>query len=412
MLEYYEPYLNLSSPEHSNTMGVILSLHDPVDGEILRSVAEELRVRFPYFYVKVACRNNEVITVPNPLPMTVRNSWDSINFNSEDSNYHLATWKYDDRRVAFEIPHSLTDGAGVLPYIKSAMFLYLSKATGQRFNPAGFRLPGDVIPDSEIGDPFRDIDFDSVKSPLYKKELIPDFFRLVSGMDRDKRVFYLKLSESQVMEFCKKNDASLNVLFCVMLAKAARKYDPVCEKTITVSVAINHKAILGNLDNYRMFVGQAILDFPKNRDLDDIRKACTIGRGQLMLQADPENSVWDIKNRKSRLQSISFDVPQASICVSYVNDRSFGPLDPYIEEMYIVTSLSKITDMLCEVTCINHSFFLAFLQPFFSEKFLECFLEELHVVGIPCELLRSEPLQMCGIDRIPVPQSYGDETYL
>ena len=88
MLEYYEPYLNLSSPEHSNTMGVILSLHDPVDGEILRSVAEELRVRFPYFYVKVACRNNEVITVPNPLPMTVRNSWDSINFNSEDSNYH------------------------------------------------------------------------------------------------------------------------------------------------------------------------------------------------------------------------------------------------------------------------------------------------------------------------------------
>ena len=118
MLEYYEPYLNLSSPEHSNTMGVILSLHDPVDGEILRSVAEELRVRFPYFYVKVACRNNEVITVPNPLPMTVRNSWDSINFNSEDSNYHLATWKYDDRRVAFEIPHSLTDGAGVLPYIR------------------------------------------------------------------------------------------------------------------------------------------------------------------------------------------------------------------------------------------------------------------------------------------------------
>ena len=412
MLEYFEPYLNLSSPEYSNTMGVILSLHDPVDGEMLRSAVEELRERFSYFYVKVACRRSELITVPNPLPMTVRNTWNSINFNSEESNYHLAAWKYEDRRLAFEIPHSLTDGAGVLPYIKSAMFLYLSKATGQRFDPAGFRLPGDMIPYSEIGDPFRDIDFDSVRSPLYKKEPIPDFFRLVSGMDSDKRVFFLKLSESKVMEFCNINDGSPNVLFSVMLAKAARKYDAVCEKTITVSVAINHKAVLGNHDNYRMFVGQAILDFPKNRDLEDIRKTCTIGRGQLILQADPENSIWDIKNRKSRLESISFDVPQASICVSYVNNRSFGPLDPYIEEMYIVTSLSKITDMLCEVTCINHSFFLAFLQPFSSEKFLECFLEELHVVGIPCELLRSEPLQMCGIDRIPVPQSYGDETYL
>ena len=402
MLEYYDSYLDLSWPEHSNTMGVILYLHDPVDGEILRSVVEELRVRFPYFYVMVDCRRSELIKVPDPLPMTVRNSWESINFNSEDSNYHLATWKYEGRRLAFEISHSLTDGAGVLPYIKSAMFLYLSKVTGQRFDPAGFRLPGDVIPDSETGDPFRDIDFDSVKSPLYKKEPIPDFFRLVSGMDRVKRVFYLKLSESKVMEFCNKNDGSPNVLISVMLAKAARKYEPVCEKTITISVVINHKAILGNLDNYRMFTGQAILDYSKSRDLDDIRKNCTIGRGQLMLQADPENSIWDIKNRKSSLQSISFDAPQASICVSYVNNRSFGPLDPYIEEMYIVTSLSKITDILCEVTCINHSFFLAFLQPFSSEKYLQCFLEELHFAGIPCELLRSEPLQMCGIDRMPV----------
>ncbi|MBR3235241.1 MAG: hypothetical protein IKG11_06465 [Atopobiaceae bacterium] len=400
MSEYYEPYLDLSSPEHNNTMGVILYLHDPIDGKILQSAVEELRVRFSYFYVKAACQNGELTTVPNPLPMTVRNTWDPINFNSIDSNYHLAAWKYDDSRLAFEIPHSLTDGAGVLPYIKSTMYLYLSKATGQSFDPTGFRLPGDVIPDSEIGDPFRDIDFDSLEYPLYIKEPIPDFFRLVNETDSNKRVFFIKLPESQVMDYCGDNDASPNVLFSVMLAKAARRYDPACEKTVTVSVAINHKAILGNRDNYRMFAGQAILDFPKSWSLDDIRKTCTIGRGQLMLQADPENSIWSIKQRKRKLQSISFDVPQASICVSYASNRSFGPLDPYIAEMYIVTSLSKITDILCEVTCINQSFFLAFLQPFSSEKYLECFLEELHLAGIHYELLRREPLQMCGIDRM------------
>ena len=400
MLEYYEPYLNLSSPEQSNTMGVILYLHDPVDGEILRSTVEQLRSRFPYFYVKPACKNSDLITVPNALPMTVRNTWDPINFNSEASNYHLAAWKYDDRRLAFEIPHSLTDGAGVLPYIKSAMFLYLSEACGQKFDSSGFRLPGDMIPDSENGNPFRSIDFDSVKNPLYRKMPIPDFFRLVNGPDSDKRAFFIKLPESQVMKFCRDNDASPNVLFSVMLAKAARKYDPLCEKTITVSVAIDHKAMLGNYDNYRMFAGQAVLDFPKSRDLNDIRKTCTIGRGQLMLQADHENSIWDIKHRNRILPSISFDVPQASICVSYTNNRSFGPLDHYIEEMYIVTSLSKITDVLCEVTCINQSFFLAFLQPFSSEKYLKCFLEELHFAGIQCDMLRSEPLQMCGIERL------------
>ena len=64
MLEFYEPVLNLSDPEHHNTLGVILSLKDPVDGEVLRSVVEELRTRFLYFYVKADCRGGDPVTVP------------------------------------------------------------------------------------------------------------------------------------------------------------------------------------------------------------------------------------------------------------------------------------------------------------------------------------------------------------
>ena len=400
MPEYYDPRLDLSSPEKFITMGVIVSLNDPVDGEILRSVIEELRVRFPYFYVRAACEGSDVITVPNVLPMTVRNTWEPIRLNSKESNYHLAAWKYADQRLAFEIPHALTDGAGVLPYVQSAMFLYLSRSTGKTFDPAGFRLPGDVIPESETGDPFRDLDVDGVEAPLYKKDPVPDFFRLVKGIASDKRVFYLKLPEEQVMTYCRDKDASPNVLFSVFLAKAARRYDPGCDKTITVCVAIDHKAILGNHDNYRLFAGNTILTFPKNMDLNDISRTCTMVYGQLILQAQPENSLWEIRQRKRMLPALSFDVPQASICVSYVKGRSFGPLDPYIKEMYVVTSLSKITDILCEVTCINHCFFLAFMQPFSSTEYLACFLKELSLAEIPHEVLFSEPLRMSGIQRM------------
>lgn len=397
MLEFYEPRINLSSPETHNTIGVIISLREPVNGEILRSVAGELRERFPYFYVKAAYRDGDLVTVPNALPMTVRHTWDPISFNSEASNFHLAAWKYMDRKMAFEIPHYLTDGAGVLPYIKSTVYLYLSKATGQSFDPTGFRLPGDVIPESETGNPFRDLDFDHIKAPFYKKKPIPDFYRFVSGTDSDKHVFFLKISEAQVMQYCRDHDGSPNVLFSVMLAKAARLYDPDSEKTVTVSVAIDHKAILGNHDNYRLFVGGGILDFTKDRNLDDIVRACTIARGQLMLQAQPENSLWEIKQRKLMMPPPPSDVPMASICVSYVNCRSFGELDPYIEELIYVTSLGKKTDVLCEVTCFKHDFFIAFMQPFSSEKYFRCFLEELEMAGLHCELLGSGPLRICGI---------------
>jgi hypothetical protein len=193
------------------------------------------------------------------------------------------------------------------------------------------------------------------------------------------------------------------VLFSVFLAKAARRYDPGSEKPITVFLAVDHKAILGNHDNYRLFVGNNILEFPKDMDLNDITKTCTMVRGQLIIQAQPENSLWEIKERKQMLlPPPSLEIPQASFSVSYPKNTSFGPLDHYIREIYIVTTLMPISDILCEVTCINHSFFLAFMQPFSSTEFLECFLDELRMAEIPCELLFSEALRMCevqGMDR-------------
>ncbi len=396
MLEYYEPLLDLSSPERFNAMGLIVSLNEPVDGEILRSAVEALRVRFPYFYVRAARRGSDIITEPNPLPMTVRSTWEPILLNAAESNYHLGAWKYDGRRLAFELPHALTDGAGVLPYFKSVLFLYLSRKTGKALDPAGFRLPGDGIPESETGDPFRDLDLGSVKAPLYSKKPIPDFFRLAGETPVDKRVFYIRIPEAQFMAYCRNKDASPNVMFSFLLAKGARRYDPDSRKPVTVFVAIDHKALLGNFDNYRLFVANGLLDFPPGLDLDDISRTCTMIHGQLILQAQPENSLWAIRQRKQNPPAFHPDIPQATLCVSYPKSRSFGPLDPYIEEFYITTSLLKMTDVLCEVICINHSFFVAFMQPFASTEYLDCFFGELRLAGIPYELLFSEPLRMCG----------------
>ena len=396
MREFYEPVLNLSDPEHHNTVGAFLTLKDPVDGDILRSAVDALRTRFPYFYVRAANSEKDGTPVPNDLPMTVRNTWDPISFNTEAANFHLAAWKYEGRRLAFEISHALTDGAGVLPYVQSVLYLYLSKATGSFFDPAGFRLPGQMIPESETGNPFRDLDVDGAV-PLYQKKPVPDFFRLACGADRDKTVFCLKLRESQVMQYCREFDGTPNVIVSVMLTKAARRLDPSCEKPVTAMVCTNHKALLGNHDNYRCFVGAAFLDFPRGRNLDNVQEACTIARGQLMLQAQPENSLWEIRQMKKGLPPPSPDIPQASFCVSYPGSRSFGPLDPWIDEFYIMTSLSKITDVLCEITCVDHSFFLALMQPFSSPDYFRCFLEELASAGIQYEPLRSEPLRLCNI---------------
>lgn len=54
MSKFYEPMLYAASKAHPTVMGVLVVLKEEVDGSILREAVEELRVRFPYFYVREA----------------------------------------------------------------------------------------------------------------------------------------------------------------------------------------------------------------------------------------------------------------------------------------------------------------------------------------------------------------------
>ena len=89
-------------------------------------------------------------------------------------------------------------------------------------------------------------------------------------------------------------------------------------------------------------------------------------------------------------------IPRWSIAMSYANSRSFGPLDPYIEEVYVV-STPGVTDILCEIACINQHFFLMVAQTFSSEKYMDAFLAELADVGITCEVMHKEDTSLCGV---------------
>jgi hypothetical protein len=197
-----------------------------------------------------------------------------------------------------------------------------------------------------------------------------------------------------------------------MLARTIRRYDPENEKTVSVAVAIDHKAMLGNHDNYRMGANVVELDFPKSRSLDDLMKSCTMARGQIMLQAQPENSLWAMKQKKAlcaRLEQMPLDMkmgmiakaagsPRWSISISYANSRTFGPLDSYIDELYVLSE-PGVSDIICEIACINNHFFLAIGQTFAADQFVQVFLEELASVGIDYEVMRQEPLRLCGLEK-------------
>ena len=288
---FYEPTVCMCTPDNPNTMGICVTLTEPVDGAALQEAVEHLRERFPYFYVRAKLDGTNLIVVPNDLPVVIRDTWEPILLCSAEANDHLLSFKYEGNRLAAEVSHSITDGAGFLPYFKSVLYCYLSTVTGQAFDPAGFRLPGDEIPEAETGNPFSGIDLDAAEEPLYQKPPVTDYFRLENPEENGKRectAFYLRFPEDRVMQYCRENDGSPNVLFSVLLARAARRFDPASEKTVSCLVSVDNKAQLGNHENYRMFIDTAFIDMPKEQTDDDMPKACAKAREQLKRQIQPD----------------------------------------------------------------------------------------------------------------------------
>ena len=65
---WYEPNLCMCTPENPNTMGVCVTLTEPVNVEALRSAVERLRERFPYLYVRARVEGNNLIKRPSASP--------------------------------------------------------------------------------------------------------------------------------------------------------------------------------------------------------------------------------------------------------------------------------------------------------------------------------------------------------
>ena len=106
---YYDPMMCSCSPENPMTMGVTAVLTEQIDEKLLKEAVQELRERFAYFYVRAKIEDNDIVVIPNSLPMTVRNTWAPIELASKEANYHLAAIKYEGDRICLEMTHTLSD---------------------------------------------------------------------------------------------------------------------------------------------------------------------------------------------------------------------------------------------------------------------------------------------------------------
>ncbi len=403
---FFDPIFYIANENHPFIMSAYFTLIDEIDGAALTEAVEELRERFPYFYVRVKAIEQELRSIPNPAPVLVRNSWKPVIIGSKENNYHLLAVRYEGKRLCIEVSHCLTDGAGIMPYLKALLYLYFIKSTDARLNPTGLRLPGTDFVAGELGCPYPLEEITKVKKPVLVRDAV-DFYKFEDGpvpMDGRKKIFFLQISGEDMLHYCRKNDGSPNAVLAVLMTKAIREVDAEIDKDITIGVAINQKALLGNYENFNFGTDTVGVDFPKDRPIDDMSKACTIARGQIIAQTLEDNVLWAIKQRKAALEKIGMiplveqkidllkdfqDRPAGSAIVSYTGNRTLGDMDAFIDEFYCITDAAG-TNMLLENNYLNGTFYLAVIQNFSSETYLKALLEQLEREGISCKLTSAE----------------------
>lgn len=117
---------DITSRKRTNMFRVAVNLTEDVDGEVLQEALENIKQRFPTFFVKLKhgvfwyyYEYNEYMPVVKPEPSHACSLPDF-----KANNGYLFNVYYYKNRISVEMYHALSDGGGLVEFIKALVYRY------------------------------------------------------------------------------------------------------------------------------------------------------------------------------------------------------------------------------------------------------------------------------------------------
>lgn len=394
-MRYYDPMFYICSKEMPFCIRIEVSLKYDINPNILEKAVNTAIKRYPYFAIKLAEKDGNIITLPNDLPIVVYKDEKVLPMGCKELNFHLLALSYIDKKINFYTTHVITDGCGFVPFTKSVLYYYLCEYLGKKLPSEGIRLSDEPLLDGEIGNPYPE---DLMKNaiPFYvvpKKE----YFRLTDGgyVTDDVRISYnFRAKESDVMKFSHENDASPCAFFSAIMSKAIRDVHPREDKDIVSAVSFNMRGGLQNLNSHHMLCNALFVRYPKQLNDSIVRKICTCTRGSIMAQSQNENSLFyaqqkremlerilelpDVKSKRDVLSKIALDDSvDNTFSVSYVGRIDYGALQEHIDCVRNFTDGSTYKTAFIEISSFNGWFYVTLQQGFSSDIYYSALIKQL-----------------------------------
>lgn len=402
-----------TSREAPTAIRIRIRMRDLIDSDVLRSSVETTMLRYPYFCVELQKKDGQYVFVDNERPIVITDSLDGVELNSEESNYHMIAFAYQDNWIELDVFHGLTDGTGAYEVIRTLLYYYCSKRYDVKLNDERIRLVGDEISKEEWIDPVAAAS--DLPSPGRKEFSKAINIMELSGItpETKKTVYSIAIPESEFMQFNIENDGSPGTMVSLFLSRAIAGMYPDEKDAIRIALCVNQRKALKAPKAHQSLVGGVMLEYKDKMREWPLSKQATSYRGMVFAQTTNDAvlaGVSSLKGITQLLLSKESDQERAGIAgqmgsmsnqilnatVSYVGKADYKEAEGYIRDFRTWTSPSG-NMILVEISAVNGRFVLDIIQPFSNSLIVDAFLKELEEHGITYELQDVQELKLPNI---------------
>jgi len=393
------PYFYPISKQVGYTVRYIIRMNEEIDGDALKKAFETAMQRYPYLKLKLVKGIYQDHLEYNDAPLVVLNTSEALELGSQ-TNGHLIALTYKRRSIYINNSHGLVDGRGRGPFMKTLLYYYCKFKYDEDVEMEGVNLADSPIDPAEYEDPFM--------RPIPKRKLIFYSRAKIKALQlrdmglvkvSEPMVYCLQIGEATFMKWCKEHDATPNVAISVLLQRAIKKLHPDTKQKIASTITCDLRTTLNAPKSHWSMVDIVQLTYDKRMDNLPINDQCTIYRGQLLLQSDPDvfylgTLIRQIEFRAlyllpkflkkivCRMSLRGIDL-KGTFNLSYTGKVSYGTCDKHIRGLFSEPNFGS--DFACEVTVAKGQFILDIHQNWKEPVYVDALISEFEANGIHAE---------------------------
>jgi hypothetical protein len=225
--------------------------------------------------------------------------------------------------------------------------------------------------------------------------------------------YHVHIPQTALMKTAKSTDGSPVSFISVLLYRALHRLDSDIQKPIVAHVQHQYRAAFNAPICHHSLVDYIPVSMSARMNKWDVEKQNTVVRGQVILKGTNEADIASVNRLMRKFTcATTFDERKAAMAsyaensiigktfgISYVGKMDWCGLERFVDDLHVYIGEKHTKNMLLiEVMTVGEDFSLTFMQSGKGRKYLDAFMNEINLLGIPSMLVGEERYNLCETD--------------